>query len=1101
MGRKEKQALLNQAEDAVEHADYVEGSSKDYGGSGSESGDEPQEATELSGEEDSEEYASEGEGDQGLKTVQPLSGEALAKFEKAQQKAGIIYISRIPPGMRPAKVKHLMSNYGKVGRVFLQQEDPKRAYLRKKHTATKKVHYTEGWVEFESKHVARSVAEMLNAQPIGGKKGTRWRDDIWTMKYLPKFKWNMLTEQVAQEAAAHTARLRVELSQSKAEQRDYLRNVELARVLEKRAQRKRKSESNEAETTRTTSKVIEDHVPPKIKKARIQGANPDVRRTSGETLNNVLSSVRGPERVVSHSPQPPRMSSWPPPGYVPPGSAPGSRSPTDANVPMKYPPGPDYYPNDGWGSRDREFERDRDGWGRDRDLHEYERRRPDWENRRAQGRTRSRSPSGEDGRLKRRRSVSPSNDRDRYDPRPRFDEHGTSPGRGRGPLDPYSVDIPVSFRAFCEWYRYHNPEAAQEEEKVKREASEAGKELDKAADPMRAHFDAYKRKMLLKQNNMLFNAHKSQVWFIERYDPATEHVTLRDRIKAEGRKGRTARFVQELEEGKYDPVMEDPTTATTEDKPEGSPRAEGRAESTNELDFDIENDDEGNSKPTAEVTENGKAKEGPQGGRDVECSMETEGNQVMIRTLPPDIGRVKLEQALNTIPGFVYVTFGEPTFKKNFYRAAWIRFADDADMDQVMNSLSELKIDNFKLHTTRIVRPFTGRARITPSAACHPQRLTKDLARAKQLAHIYEEESRVLNRVQDVSETANGETDDESSLGSGCEHVERRFEKLVAELEEKEGGSDGPNFAAKSLGVQLDLYLAYLRTAFNCCYYCAARADFPEELQRRCLKHTRPNVIVPASDPLSDERWLEWLDHKIAVLAEPDKVDPAEYGAKNYDDELSRCVEEHIKQEEEGKFRCKTCTKLFKATSFVEKHIANKHPELTQELDTIPFFNNFALDPHHIQIPKLPPGPDPRAPPLPRMTYPMGDPRHMYPMGGPPPYGYRPPSPPGYRGYPPPFDPYYAGYGPPQAYGRPRSPMRGGGPRLSDRVGEYAPPDPMLAGLPPRPVPAQGLDMPAGPPGRPLPPPDAREDPRASAGRKSYHDMDGVAEGDVELMY
>ncbi|KAG8715023.1 hypothetical protein FRC11_006078 [Ceratobasidium sp. 423] len=804
------------------------------------------------------------------------------------------------------------------------------------------------------------------------------------------------------------------------------------------------------------------------------------------------------------------MSSWPPPGYVPPSSAPGSRSPTDANGPMKYPPGSDYYPNDGW-ARDREFDRDRDGWGRDRDWNDYDRRRPDWEYRRGPGRTRSRSPSGEDGRLKRRRSTSPSNDRDRYDPRPRFEEHGyhgdhprrhRSPGRGRGPLDPYSVDIPVSFRAFCEWYRYHHPEVAQEEEKAKREASEAGKELDKASDPMRAHFDAYKRKMLLKQasNNMLFNAHKNQVWFIERYDPASEYVTLRDRIKAEGRKGRTARFVQELEEGKYDPVVEDPTTVTTEDKPPGSPRAEG-VDSThdNELDFDNGDDEEGNSKPTADAIENGKAKEGPQGGRDVECSMETEGNQVMIRTLPPDIGRVKLEQALNTIPGFVYVTFGEPTFKKNFYRAAWIRFADDADMDQVMNSLSELKIDNFKLHTTRIVRPFTGRARITPSAACHPQRLTKDLARAKQLAHIYEEESRALNRVQDVSESASGEAEDESSLGSGCEHVERRFEKLVAELEEKEGGSDGPNFAAKSLGIQLDLYLAYLRTAFNCCYYCAARADFPEELQRRCLKHTRPNVIVPASDPLSDERWLEWLDHKIAVLAEPDKVDPAEYGAKNYDDELSRCVEEHIKQEEEGKFRCKTCTKLFKATSFVEKHIANKHPELTQELDTIPFFNNFALDPHHIQIPKLPPGPDPRVPPPPRMSYPMGDPRHMYPMGVPPPYGYRPPSPPGYRGYPPPFDPYYAAYGPPQPYGRPRSPMRNG-PRLSDRLGEYAPPGHMLAGLPPRP-PVPGGDAPAVPPGRPLPPPDAREDPRASGGRKSYHDMDGVAEGDVELMY
>ncbi|KAG8720292.1 hypothetical protein FRC08_000652 [Ceratobasidium sp. 394] len=816
------------------------------------------------------------------------------------------------------------------------------------------------------------------------------------------------------------------------------------------------------------------------------------------------------------------MSSWPPPGYVPPSAAPGSRSPVDNNPPMKYPPGSDgnfFPPGDSWAARDRDFDRDRDSWGRDREWSEYERRRNEWEYRRGQGRARSRSPGTDDMRLKRRRSISPSTERERYDPRPRFDDQGyygepprrhRSPPRNRAPLDPYSVDIPVSFRTFCEWYRYTYPEVAHDDDKVKREIGESTKDGEpKPPDPMRAHFDAYKRKMLLKQNNLLFNAHKGQVWFIERYDPAPEYIALRDRIKVEGRKGRAARFLQELEEGKYDPVVEEPAAlATTEPKPAASPHAEAGNDPANEheLDFDNENEDEGNPKQAAEPNENGKPKEGPQGGRDEECSMETEGNQVMVRTLPPDIGRVKLEQALSTIPGFVYVTFGEPTFKKNFYRAAWIRFADDADMDQVMNTLSELKIDNFKLHTTRIVRPFTGRARITPSAACHPQRLTKDLARAKQLARQYEEESRALNRVQDVTESVNGETD-ESSLGSGCEHVERRYEKLVAELEEKEGGTDGPNFAAKSLSIQLDLYLGYLRTVFNCCYYCAARADFPEELQRRCLKHSRPNSIVPASDPLSDERWLEWLDHKIAVLAEPSSVDPAEYGAKNYDDELARCVEPHIKQEDEGKFRCKTCSKLFKATSFVEKHIANKHSELTQELDTIPFFNNFALDPHHIQIPKLPAGPDPRAPPPPRMPY--TDPRHsIYPMGGLPGYGgYRPPSPPGYRGHPPPFDPYYAPYGPPQPYGRPRSPMRGNGPRLSDRVGEFVPPDAMLAGLPPRPAHVPGLDMalesggrPA-PPGRPLPLPDVREDPRASAGRKSYYDMDGVAEGDVELMY
>jgi hypothetical protein len=50
---------------------------------------------------------------------------------------------------------------------------------------------------------------------------------------------------------------------------------------------------------------------------------------------------------------------------------------------------------------------------------------------------------------------------------------------------------------------------------------------------------------------------------------------------------------------------------------------------------------------------------------------------------------------------------------------------------------------------------------------------------------------------------------------------------------------------------------------------------------------------------------------------------------------LTKAVEPYIKQEDEGKFRCKTCQKLFKATSFVEKHIANKHPELVKVLDEV----------------------------------------------------------------------------------------------------------------------------------------------------------------------
>ncbi|CAK5262636.1 unnamed protein product, partial [Mycena citricolor] len=147
-------------------------------------------------EEDELPVGMDPQGFSGPKTIKPLSREALAAFQAAQDRAGVIYISRIPPGMRPTKVRHLMSAHGEVGRVYLQQEDAKRAYLRRKFTSTKKAHFTEGWVEFKDKKVARIVAGMLNAQPIGGKKGTRWRDDVWTMKYLPKFKWTMLTEQI-----------------------------------------------------------------------------------------------------------------------------------------------------------------------------------------------------------------------------------------------------------------------------------------------------------------------------------------------------------------------------------------------------------------------------------------------------------------------------------------------------------------------------------------------------------------------------------------------------------------------------------------------------------------------------------------------------------------------------------------------------------------------------------------------------------------------------------------------------------------------------------------------------------------------------------------
>lgn len=69
---------------------------------------------------------------------------------------------------------------------------------KKKEKKHRSADFNEAWVEFLDKSVAKTVAQMLNAQVIGGKKGDRWSDDIWTMKYLSGFKWEMLGEQVGE---------------------------------------------------------------------------------------------------------------------------------------------------------------------------------------------------------------------------------------------------------------------------------------------------------------------------------------------------------------------------------------------------------------------------------------------------------------------------------------------------------------------------------------------------------------------------------------------------------------------------------------------------------------------------------------------------------------------------------------------------------------------------------------------------------------------------------------------------------------------------------------------------------------------------------------
>eukprot|EP01138_Halocafeteria_seosinensis_P007507 gb/GECG01007673.1/.p1 GENE.gb/GECG01007673.1/~~gb/GECG01007673.1/.p1 ORF type:complete len:204 (+),score=34.09 gb/GECG01007673.1/:1-612(+) len=122
-------------------------------------------------EEKNEDESSESEDEEQVHPSQQkplqLSKESLERFQQREKQKGIIYLSRIPPYMKPQKVRHLLEVYGKIDRIYLAPEDPVTRKRRIKSGGNRKIKYTEGWVEFMDKRIAKRVAMSLNNTSIG----------------------------------------------------------------------------------------------------------------------------------------------------------------------------------------------------------------------------------------------------------------------------------------------------------------------------------------------------------------------------------------------------------------------------------------------------------------------------------------------------------------------------------------------------------------------------------------------------------------------------------------------------------------------------------------------------------------------------------------------------------------------------------------------------------------------------------------------------------------------------------------------------------------------------------------------------------------------
>jgi ESF2/ABP1 family protein len=237
---------------------------------------------------------------QDLKLQTTKLGKVLPPSELKKDKSGVIYLSRVPPFMKPTVLRSLLTPYGPVSRIFLTPEPSTSRAQRLRGGGTRRKLYLDGWVEFQHKRDAKFVAENLNAQTMGGKKRGRWHDEIWNIKYLKGVKWSHLVEQIQNENAERAARLRFEIQQGKKENKAFLENVERGKVASGiEATRKKRGEDVDAEplVDEKPSEGLDTGDKKKRRKGRLEftqhtATSKALRKPEpGQDVNRVLGSM------------------------------------------------------------------------------------------------------------------------------------------------------------------------------------------------------------------------------------------------------------------------------------------------------------------------------------------------------------------------------------------------------------------------------------------------------------------------------------------------------------------------------------------------------------------------------------------------------------------------------------------------------------------------------------------------------------------------------------------------------------------------------------------------------------------------------------------
>jgi ESF2/ABP1 family protein len=158
----------------------------------------------------------------------------LKKPKKSARKTGVVYLSRVPPGLDVGIVRSVLGRCGTLGRVWLRAEAREHVDSRRILGGRRNAGFSDGWVEFSRASDAETAVVLLHGQPMTGatRKG-KFQNDLWCLKFLPGFVWDDLVEEVCGTRRERLLRVKSEVAAARRERAFVEEKAELARVMKR----------------------------------------------------------------------------------------------------------------------------------------------------------------------------------------------------------------------------------------------------------------------------------------------------------------------------------------------------------------------------------------------------------------------------------------------------------------------------------------------------------------------------------------------------------------------------------------------------------------------------------------------------------------------------------------------------------------------------------------------------------------------------------------------------------------------------------------------------------------------------------------------------